>query len=72
MLTSRIFSIVSSLSVLEAEKQDLSELQTAISELKTNLSALDSQDKVLSTDLAEWRGKVTKLRSGTFSSRCTP
>lgn len=50
--------------VLETEKQDLAELQTAISELKTNLSALDSQEKVLATDLAEWRGKVARLRAG--------
>ncbi|KAL7414385.1 chromosome segregation protein Spc25-domain-containing protein [Mrakia frigida] len=51
------------LQVLEKEKQDLTELQQAITELKTNLSSLESQEKVLGGDLAEWNAKVGKLRT---------
>lgn len=50
--------------MLEKEKQDLTELQQAINELKTNLSSLESQEKVLGGDVAEWTAKVDKLRTG--------
>jgi DNA-binding GntR family transcriptional regulator len=51
--------------VLEKEKLELSELSSSISELKTNLSSIESQEKVLAGDLAEWTAKAVKLRAGT-------
>ncbi|CED83790.1 kinetochore protein fungi type [Phaffia rhodozyma] len=51
------------LEILEKEASDVAEVQTTISDLKLNLSTLESQERAQTAELKEWTVKVEQLRA---------